>query len=105
MNSRRWSVWVLELVATALVISGLIYVAGFRYARPLVDPAPLPPNYGMQAAIAYGGAGVVLILAVVLTLFITRRPQPRFSVAVGVAAIVAASGILVAVVAFLVSAA
>ena len=35
------SVWVFESVVTALVVLGLIYVASFRYARPLVDPAPL----------------------------------------------------------------
>ena len=99
------SVWVFESVVTALVVLGLIYVASFRYARPLVDPAPPPPDYALQATIAYVGAGLVSILAVLLTLLLTRRPTPRFSSALGVAAIIVASGVGVVVVAFLVPAA
>lgn len=99
------SVWVVELAVTALVISALIYVASFRYARPLVDPAPPPPDYALQAAIAFTGAGLVFVLAVLLTLSVTRRPALRFSSAFSVATIIVGSGLVVAVVALLASAA
>ncbi|QTX05794.1 hypothetical protein [Agromyces archimandritae] len=94
--------WVFESAVTALVVLGLVYVANVRYARPLVDPAPPPPDYALQEVIAFIGAGIVSILAVLLTLLLTRRPRPRFSSVLGVAAIIAACGIGVAVVAFVV---
>jgi hypothetical protein len=101
--SRR-SIWAIESVVTLLVALGLIYAANFRYARPLVDPAPPTPDYALQASIAYFGIAGVAIVAALLTAALARRPTPHPSSAAGVAATIVASGIVVIVIAFTVAA-
>lgn len=54
--------WIAVIVCSAVVIAALVYVAAFRYALPLVYPAPPEPDYMLQAFIAWiGCAGVALV--------------------------------------------
>lgn len=101
--SRR-SVWIIESLVTALVAVGLVYAANFRYAQPLVLPAPPTPDYAIQASIAYGGIALVLLVGAVLTLSLSRRPTRSASSVAGVATAIVATGIIVTTVAFLAAA-
>lgn len=53
--------WIAVIVCSAGVIAALVYVDAFRYALPLVYPAPPEPDYMPQALIAWiGCAGVAV---------------------------------------------
>lgn len=101
--SRR-SVWLLEALVTAAVIAGVVYAANFRYARPLVDPAPPIPDYVVQSIIAYCGTAIVAIVAVGLTVLVVRRPSPRRAFAIWIAVAIVGTGVTVVTAAFVAAA-
>ena len=101
--SRR-SVWILEGLVTAAVIAGIVCTANFRYARPLVDPAPPTPDYVLQPTLAYSGIAIVAIVAAILTILITRHPSPRRASAIWVAVAIVGTGLTAVIAAFVTAA-
>ena len=52
--------WFASACVALGVITFLLWIATFRFSVPLVYPPPHPPDYGLQAAIAVGGAVATL---------------------------------------------
>lgn len=71
-------------------IVALILVAAMRYSVAPVDPALPTPDYALQAAIAYVGAGAVGVAGVFAGRAAWREPQRRARVTfVGIVGVVA----------------
>lgn len=60
------SSWIVSTLVAIVTIAVLLWVATYRFASPLVAPAPPTPDYALQAAIAIAGA-VLVALAYVVT--------------------------------------
>ncbi len=85
----RVKAWIAISVATVAAIFVLFLVAGLRFSLPLVDPAPPAPDYALQAAIAYVGAGAVGVTGIIAGFAVHRGVQRRGrAVLIGIACVV-----------------
>lgn len=74
---RSATAWLLIAAMTVVSLLFLALVATFRFAIPLIDPAPLPPDYGMQAAVAFVTMGAALVGGIGAGLHASRHAQER----------------------------
>ena len=101
---RTSTAWGLIAATTAVSLVALGVVMTYRFATPLVDPAPPTPDYGVQVLVA----GVTMVAAVVggvgSNLYATKREPARGRDVGWTAAAMLAGTVLGAVLAFVLSA-
>lgn len=101
---RSATAWFLIAAMTVVSLLFLALVATFRFAIPLIDPAPPPPDYGVQAAVAFVSMGTALAGGIGAGFHASRHPRER-AVIVGWAGVALLIGtILGTVLAFTLSA-
>lgn len=74
--------WIVSIVVAVITVGFLLWVASYRFAVPLVDPAPPPPDYPLQGAIAYAGCGVVLVTFILTRILASRSEHGRGGIVV-----------------------
>lgn len=74
---RSATAWLLIAAMTVVSLLFLALVATFRFAIPLIDPAALPPDYGMQAVVAFVTMGTALVGGIGAGFHASRHPQER----------------------------
>lgn len=102
MRSGTACLLIAAMTAGSVVV--LLLVATFRFETPLVYPAPLPPDYGVQAAVSVVSMVAALVCGICACLCASRRPA-ALAVIVGWTGVALLVGILLgAVLAFALSA-
>lgn len=101
---RSGTAWLLIAAMAVASLAILASVATFRFASPLVHPAPLPPDYGVQATVAVVTMGAVLVGGIGARVHASRHPRGRGTIVgwTGIALLVAT--VLGAVLAFVLGA-
>lgn len=96
--------WIAICLVSIAAVVELLFVAAYRFAGAPVLPAPLPPDYALQATIGYSGCVIVLLIGAGGAVLANRRKQDRRRVVYGTVVLVIVVAILVTIAAFAFSA-
>ncbi|WP_315638328.1 MULTISPECIES: hypothetical protein [Microbacterium] len=101
---RTSTAWGLIAAMTAVSLVALGVVMTYRFATPLVDPAPPTPDYRVQALVAGVTMAAVVVGGLGAGVYATKRQVARGRVVGWTAAAMLAGTVLGAVLAFVLSA-
>ncbi len=101
---RKSTAWWLIAAMTAVSLIALGLVMTYRFATPLVDPAPPTPDYGVQALVAGVTMAATAAGGLGAGVYATKREAARGRIVGWTAAAMLAGTVLGAVLAFVLSA-
>ena len=96
--------WITICLVSIVVAIELLFVAAYRFAGAAVLPAPLPPDYAVQAAIAYSGCVIVLAIGAAGLVLANRNTAARRRIVGGTVALVIVAAVIITIAAFIFSA-